>query len=123
MNAAQVIGSWWVNFSRSLVGQILLVVFFVLRLGERNNERSERQLTVAAQRRTRGVGRAGALGGRKTGMAGRAFASPVGDGETEPIERGSIGGLLGNFIHYCFTTIKWIMFSVFSKPSLNAASS
>jgi hypothetical protein len=39
MNTAQVIGSWWDNFSRLAVGQFCLLVFCALGLSERNGER------------------------------------------------------------------------------------
>jgi hypothetical protein len=87
MNTAQVIRSWWDIFGRSPVGQFCLLVFFALGLGEYNGERSERRLAFTAQRRTRGVGRAGALGARDTGTAGTALACPVGDGGAKPPER------------------------------------
>jgi len=85
MNAVQVIASWWDNFSRSSVGQFCLLVFFALGLGERNGEHSERRLALAAQRRTRGVGRAGIPGARN--------AVTVGDGGTKPSERSATGGV------------------------------
>ena len=85
MNAAQVIGLWWDNFSRSSVGQFCLLVCFALGLGERNGERRERRLEVAAQRRTRGVGRAGVPGARNAGT--------VGDGGAQPLERSATDGV------------------------------
>jgi len=61
MNAAQVIGSWWVNFSRSPVGQFCLLVCFAL----------------AAKRRTQGVERIGASGAPNADKADSALACPV----------------------------------------------
>jgi len=83
--AAQVIGSWWDNFSRSPVGRFGLLVCCALGLGERNGERSERRLVIAAQRRTRGVGRADFSGARK--------AVTVGAGGAKPPERSATGGV------------------------------
>jgi len=80
MNAAQVVGSWWVNFSRSPVDKFCLLVCFALGLGERNGERSERRLAVAAQRRTRGVGRADFSGARNAGTIGDDSAEPSNGG-------------------------------------------
>ena len=91
MNAAQVIGpanAKWANFICSLVGRFYLLVFCALGLGERNGEQSERRLAVAAQLRTRVVGRAGVPGARNAGTAGSALACPVGDDSAEPSNGG-----------------------------------
>ena len=93
MNTAQVIGWWWVNFSRSPVDQFCLLVCFALGVAERNGESSERRLAVTAQRRTRGVGSGCVPGARNAVTAGSALACPVGGGEEEPIERSATGGV------------------------------
>ena len=83
MNAAQVINSWWDNFSRLAVGQFCLLVCFALGLGERNTAAqrpggSRSQCSDAgAERRTRGVGRAGVPGARNAGTVGAGAAQPL----------------------------------------------